>query len=351
MSKYATGDRKRRRVSRVWLAGGGLVVLLLVALFMGYQAYSMNLAPVSRDQRTEVVVVLPGSGVKQIANDLAAKHIIKSSWALELYVYTHKDLAKKFQAGSYALSPSSTTRDIVATLTRGDVTTRLVTILPGRRIDQVRADLINDGFTPESVDKALLPDQYAGMAALAFKPSNVNSLEGLLWPDSFQKDASTDPSQIIRQSLDETASHLTPAVLAELQAQGLTPYQGIILASIVEQEVANPKDRAQAAQVFLSRLRSDISLGSDPTAKYGSIIAGKPVSLTYDSPYNTLLNKGLPPTPISTISAGVLEAVSQPAKTDWLFFVAGDDGTTHFSKTLEEHQALTDKYCHKLCGR
>ena len=239
----------------------------------------------------------------------------------------------------------------MATLTRGDVTTRLVTILPGRRIDQVRADLINDGFTPEAVDKALQPEQYAGMAALAFKPENVNSLEGLLWPDSFQKDASTDPSQIIRQSLNETASHLTPDVLAELQAQGLTPYQGIILASIIEQEVANPKDRAQAAQVFLSRLRSDIMLGSDPTAKYGSIVAGRPVSLTYDSPYNTLINKGLPPTPISTISTGVLEAISQPAKTDWLFFVAGDDGTTHFSKTLEEHQTLTDKYCHKLCGR
>jgi UPF0755 protein len=123
------------------------------------------------------------------------------------------------------------------------------------------------------------------------------------------------------------------------------------LASIITQEVNKPAEQAQAAQVFLTRIKMGVMLGSDPTAKYGSIIAGRSPSLTYDSPYNTALHTGLPPGPISTVTLSALNATTHPAATDWLYFVAGDDGTTYFSKTLDEHQALTDKYCHKLCGR
>jgi UPF0755 protein len=91
-------------------------------------------------------------------------------------------------------------------------------------------------------------------------------------------------------------------------------------------------------------------LGSDVTARYGAISAGKAPSLSYDSPYNTLLHPGLPPTPISTISISALAAAAHPAPTNWLYFVTGDDGTTYFSTNLKDHQALTQKYCHKLCG-
>ena len=84
---------------------------------------------------------------------------------------------------------------------------------------------------------------------------------------------------------------------------------------------------------------------------YGSRLAGQGRSLAYDSPYNTLIHTGLPPTPISNVDNGALQAVAHPASTDWLFFVTGDDGVTHFSHTLQEHQALTQQYCHKLCAQ
>jgi UPF0755 protein len=145
--------------------------------------------------------------------------------------------------------------------------------------------------------------------------------------------------------------HLTPDVQAVFASRGLTTYQGVILASIVLQEVNKPTDQAQAAQVFFSRLKTGMMLGSDVTARYGAIAAGHEPSLTYDSPYNTLKHMGLPPSPISTINATALDAVIHPANTEWLYFVAGDNGTTYFSSSLEEHQNLTDKYCHKLCGR
>ncbi len=354
MSRYNLGSKRNKRSSilprRVWFLALILALISIIGAIIVHHSYSADLAPVSNNQTPELFVVESGSSVKEIAASLESKHLIRSAWAMGLYVHS-KELGDKLQAGTYSFSPSQSTQQIVTTLTKGKVSTRLVTILPGRRIDQIRSDLINEGFTPSAVDSALDPAAYADLPALAYKPSNITTLEGLMWPDSFQKDATTSPSVIVRQSLVEMGDHLTPEVQAAFATQGLTTYQGIILASIVAQEVSKPADQTQAAQVFLTRLKGGIMLGSDVTARYGSIVAGRSPSLTYDSPYNTLIHSGLPPTPISTISANSLSAATKPASTDWLFFVAGDDGTTHFSKTLEEHQALTDKYCHQLCGR
>jgi UPF0755 protein len=117
----------------------------------------------------------------------------------------------------------------------------------------------------------------------------------------------------------------------------------------VEQEVTSQSDRSQAAQVFLKRLKVGMPLGSDVTAFYGSRLAGAGKDVTYDTPFNTRIHTGLPPTPISNVSDSSLGAVAHPANTDWLFFVTGDDGTTYFTKTVQEHEAKAAQYCHKLC--
>lgn len=350
MSDKFTKESKFNKFKPLWVTAAVVLIIGLVGAIGVYQTYDQNLEPVSSDQRSKLVTIEPGSSVKQIASQLHEQGLIKSAWALEMYALS-KNVGTKFQAGSYALAPNAGTRKIVDVMTQGKVETQMVTIIPGKRIDQVRADLINDGFSPEAVDAALEVSQYADIPALAIKPTNVTSLEGLLWPETFQKDATTKPSDIVRQSLAQLETKLTPEIKAALSAQGLTPYQGLIIASIVEQEVSNNEDRAQAAQVFLKRLKIDMMLGSDVTANYGAIAAGRKASLSYDSPYNTLLHKGLPPTPIGVVSQSSLEAVARPASTDWLYFVAGDDGNTYFSNTLEEHEALAAKHCFKLCGR
>ncbi len=342
--------RRHRVPHRIWL----LIIVLIVLLAGGAMAtrhiYYLDLRPVNNSQQTQIFTVKSGSSIKQIAANLQKAHLIRSAWAFELYVHS-KELTGQLQAGTYAFSPSQNAADIVAKLTNGKVTTKLVVILPGRRIDQVRADLINDGFSPTAVDQALVPDQYADLPVLAFKPTAVTTLEGLLWPDSFEKDPTTDPAVIIRESLVETGQHLTPDVQAAFAREGLTTYQGLILTSIIEQEVSKRSDQTQVAQVFLSRLKSGASLGSDVTANYGAIEAGHAPNLSYDSPYNTLIHGGLPPTPISTVSANALAAATHPAATNWLYFVAGDNGTTYFSTNLQDHQAQTQQYCHKLCGQ
>lgn len=346
---YKMHQRSHSGIRRLFSLGLGLLVVVLAGIFLVRHIYYGDLAPVSSNQQSQVVTIDSGSGSTTIAQQLAKAGLIRSAWAFELYVHS-KELGGKLQAGTYSFSPSESTETIINTMINGNVTTRLVTILPGKRLDEIRSDLINDGFSPSKVDAALQPAQYADLPALAYKPATA-SLEGLLYPDSFQRTADTDPAFIIRESLQEMGTHLTPDLQAAFAAEGLTTYQGLTLASIVEKEVSRATDKPQVAQVFLKRLQSGSTLGSDVTAFYGAIVAGQSPSVNYDSPYNTRLHTGLPPTPIASVSDASLQAVAHPASTQWLYFVAGDDGKTYFSTTLDEHNAQVAQYCHKLCSQ
>lgn len=347
--KYNLGGAPKRRswVKRVLFSFGVLVLLLAIATAAVWRYYDQSLQPVSTTGAAQEVTIESGTTPTAIARLLHDQGLIRSAWTFERYVQS-KGIAEDLKAGTYSLSPTQSVADIVGQLTHGKVTTQLVTILPGQRLDQIEQSLINDGFSQAEVAAALRPGQYEDVAALASKPAG-NSLEGYLYPDSFQRTKGTKVSAIIRESLAEMQSHVTPDIQAAFAKEGLSVYQGITLASIIEQEVSKPSDRAQAAQVFLKRLGMGMSLGSDVTAMYGSRMNGQGTSLSYDSPYNTLIHTGLPPTPISNVDSSALQAVAHPASTDWLYFVTGDDGNTYFSTTLQQHQAYTAQYCHKLC--
>lgn len=333
---------------RVWIVFLVLILLVGGATLFVRRLYYKDLEPVSDSQKVVLVTIKPGTSSSQIASMLQKDGLIRSGAIFEWYIRSH-EVRDQLQAGTYALRPSMGVPDIVGVLVKGKIASNLVTIVPGQRLDQVRQTLINSGFKPDAVDAALQPGQYDQYAALADKPASA-SLEGFLYPDSFQKDANTQPSTIVGESLKEMTDHLTPAIRAAFAKEGLSVFQGITLASIVEQEVPGDSDRQQVAQVFLSRLRAHDTLGSDVTAFYGSILAGQSPSTTYDSPYNTLLHPGLPPGPIGMVSDSSLRAVASPAHTSWLYFVTGDNGKTYFSKTLAEHQALTKQYCKKMCS-
>lgn len=328
----------------------GLTVVLVLAGVIGYirYQYSQNIKPASNSQRSQLVTVELGSTAKQIGQQLKADGLIREAWAFEWYVRTN-GLRDKLQAGSYYIRPNQSVAEITTVLTQGKVATDLVTILPGQRLDQIRQSFINSGFDSATVDAALDPAQYGGHPALVDKPAAA-SLEGYLYPESFQKHSDTKLTSIISASLDEMQKRLTPDVRAGFVRQGLTVHQGVILASIVEQEVSNVSDRPKVAQVFLTRIKTGMTLGSDVTAFYGAIINDKKPSVLYDSPYNTRIHPGLSPGPISNVSDTSLKAVASPATTDYVYFVAGDDGITYFSKTLKEHEALTAQHCKKLCS-
>lgn len=354
MKPYTAGKRRYNRKKLWQIVGLVFVIALLAVTGVIRNTYYNNIRPVSGSERAVVVTVKPGATAPEIAKDLEDKGVIRTSWAFVWYVRVN-NLRSSLQAGTYSVRPSQNVREIVNIMTNGKVNVSQVTIYPGKRIDQVRESLINDGFSPESIDLALDPAQYANSPALSDKPVTAN-LEGYLYPETFQKTAETLPTTVIRAALDEMHKYLTPEVRAGITKQGLTVHQGVILASIIEREVSRPEDKSKVAQIFLKRLRSDIALESDATASYGAILAGDEPHPGYNSPYNTYKNKGLPPGPISNVTKSSIQAVASPANTDFLYFVSGDDdekgvSITYFSKTLEEHEANVAAHCRKKCGR
>lgn len=345
---YSLGNRTKRWPKRVVIILLTLAIGMIVGMIGVRQYYNVNLNPVSDSSEVQTIEVKKGATVEEVARELKDKNLIRSSLVFQLYIRS-KETKNPLIAGTYKIQPNFSTPEIVSILSKGKVATDLITILPGQRIDQIREMLLNSGFSKESVDIALDPATYIDNPALVDKPEGV-SLEGYLYPESFQRTSTTQPQEIIEASLELMSKHLTPDIRSAFAKQGLSVYQGVVLSSIVEQEAHSQQDRDQIAQVFLSRYKAGMKLQSDPTAKYGAIVAGEAASLTYESPYNTYQNVGLPPTPISNVSKESLKAVAYPAQTDWVYFVAGDDGTVHFSRTLEQHEALTEQYCTTLCG-
>jgi len=347
--RYTVRNQKRHWPKRIVIVLVMATIGVLAATALVRHVYFQDLRAVGTSQATKLITIEQGASVDKIAKQLADAKLIRSAWAFKLYV-SSKEVKSDLQAGTYSFSNNQSVEQIVSQLTHGKVATNLVTILPGQRLDQVRSTLIGYGFKAADVDAALKAGSHPANSALVDKPDAAN-LEGYIYPDSYEKTSATTPQEIIEEALGEMNKKLTPTLRDEFAQEGLSTYQAIILASIVEQEVSTPSDRAQVAQVFISRLRNGMTLGSDVTAYYGARLAGQKPSTTYDSPYNTLIHKGLPPGPISNVSASSLQAVAQPAQSDWLYFVTGDDGTTHFSHTLEEHEAATAQYCHKLCSQ
>ena len=321
--------RGRRGAKVVAVVIAALIILGSGGAFTAWRVYEHNLDPVSNSEQTQTFTVEPGTSAKDIANSLQKAGLIRAAWAFEWYV-RKEDARQYLKAGSYNLRPNLSVPEIVAILTQGKVSTSLVTILPSKNLEQIKTSFIEQyGFPAAEVEAAFDPAAYADHPLLADKPADA-SLEGLLYPESFHKTVQTTPHDIVRASLDEMYEALTPDLRNSFAKQGLSVYQAITLASLVENEVSGQDDRKMVAQVFLRRLREDIALGSTLSP------------YTYD-------HKGLPLAPISNVSKTSLDAVAYPATSDYLFFVSGDDGRTHFSHTLEEHNALIKQYCKANC--
>lgn len=334
MKPYKHG-KSGRRFGRLGIFLGLAVLTALVGGYLGIsRLYRHSLQPVDPSATKDInFTITSGVSSAQIAEGLREKKLIRSTSAFKQYVRSN-DLDEQFKIGTYKLRQSMSVQEIVKRLTEGDVARDLFTIYPGSNINQIKA-LFREKthFTDKEIDSAFDPALYAGHPALVDLPEGA-SLEGFLYPDSYQFVAETTPQIIIRQSLDEMADALSPDVRAGIAAQGLSVYQGIILASIVEREVGERDksgqvndNRAKAAQVFLKRLSIGMMLQSNATDGY-------------PAEYDTYSITGLPPEPISNTSISSLKAVAAPAGTNFLYFVSGKDCVTRFSETIDQHESL-----------
>jgi len=173
--------------------------------------------------------------------------------------------------------------------------------------------------------------------------------EGWFFPDTFSYPKGTTDIQFLQRSHNAMVKLLDKEWKKRKPFKGInTQYDALILASIVEKETGDPRDRSKVARVFINRLEKGMLLQTDPTVIYGMGDSYKgnirKKDLKKDTPYNTYTRKGLTPTPIATPSAASIKAVFEPAKGDILYFVAKGDGTSYFSKTYKEHKKAVIKY-------
>jgi UPF0755 protein len=330
----------RRRPNLRQLILGSLLVLFVLAVPVGYLQYRLGLRPVANHGTGQEFTVSSGQNAPAIARRLAAAGLIRSSTAFITYINFH-GLRARLKIGSYLIGPTLSGQEIAAIIAGGQTITKRLLVPEGYRLSQIEAAAANLGI-PKTTFAAALAAPHS-QSFLSTKPANVD-LEGYLFPDSYEINASTTATQLVNTMLNNFGQRVGPEYTQAFAAEGLTLHQGLTLASIVEREVNIPADRPIVAQIFLKRLGAGMPLGSDVTAQYASDLLGVSFDINVNSPYNTRRFPGLPPGPICSPGLRSLDAAAHPATTDYLYFLTGKDGKDYFAKTYAEHQQNIAKH-------
>jgi UPF0755 protein len=319
-----------------------VIVLGLAALAVGGWVGYFARTPVDVPVPAREFAVGQGTTLRGVARELVGKGVLGEG---ATFVLLGRLLGKAgaVKAGIYQLPERITPYALIGKFARGEVLQSDITVIEGWTFAQMRAALDahpgvrhdTAGLTDRQVlDRLRVPENYP---------------EGLFFPDTYHFNTGASDLQILGLAYQTMESRLRAAW--ESRDPGLpypTPYEALIMASIVEKETGRPEDRRMIAAVFSNRLRHGMRLQTDPSVIYGmgSAFDGnlRKRDLEADGPYNTYTRSGLPPTPIALPGQASIEAAMNPAPSPALYFVARGDGTSQFSQSLEEHNRAVRKY-------
>jgi len=330
---------------RAGLRGLTTVLLALAVTAIGVRTYLQS-NPIPLFGATPgpplVVYIQPGTGVQEIAQQLKDQGVIRSRRAFLALAYL-KGSIRRLHAGEYEFSRNMSLFEVLGKLESGRVVTHQVTI--------------PEGFTAQEIARLLAGERLVDadrFIALAEDPQvaerlgvHAGGLEGYLFPDTYRLTRGMGEEEILRTMVTRLRQVLPPDYAERAGRLGLDLHGAITLASLIEKEVIQDRERAVVAAVFYNRLRRQMPLQSDPTAVYGIPDFRRrirPEDLKRPSPYNTYLNPGLPPGPISNPGLASLLAAVNPAPVSYLYFVSKNDGSHVFSRTLGEHSDAVRRY-------
>jgi UPF0755 protein len=315
---------------------------LLVVAVAGIAYYWATQPILSSDKVAMTFTIDAGSSMRRASNQIASEGVpVNPTWLWLLARATDK--ASQIQAGTYELKPGTTPLQLINKMVSGEVMKETLTIIEGWTFRQMR-NVIN-AHPALKHDTAKLSDSEL-IARIA---PQYNHPEGLFFPETYVFAPGTSDLLIYRQAFALMQQHLNAAWESRNTALPYkTPYDALVMASIVEKETGHELERDMVASVFVNRLRIGMRLQTDPTVIYGmgeqyqGNIRRK--DLTTDTPYNTYTRAGLPPTPIALPGRASIYATFHPAESTSFYFVSRGDGTSHFSPTLQEHNAAVNKY-------
>ena len=323
-----------------------LLVTLLLSMIVTVDAWRILHTPMNITESSDFEFAVGASG-STLVKQLVQRDWIKNSAYLSSWIRLSGS-AHKLKAGEYVIEPDTTPLQLLEQMKQGKVKLYTVTLIEGKNF---RDFLLRLSASP-NIKQTLQNKSIAEiMEALGHTDENP---EGLFFPDTYSFPNGMDDVKILQRAYAAMQRKLNAAWdTREPNLPFATPYEALIMASIVEKETALASERTQIAGVFINRLRIGMRLQTDPTVIYGmgpSFNGNIRVKdLQQDTPYNTYTRKGLPPTPIAMPSAEAIDAVMHPESTPFIFFVArGDASGSHvFSVTHDDHEAAVDKYQRK----
>jgi UPF0755 protein len=317
------------------------LVVLAVAAAAGYAAWYVG-SPVTVRQYPVEVEIPRGAGFRAAVEQLQRAGISMRRHEFELLARALGKV-RDIKAGSYEIATPVTPPQLLEKLTRGDVTQAEVRLIEGWTFAQFRAAL---DASPDLRHDTKGMDDAQVMARLQAAEAHP---EGLFFPDTYLFGKGSSDLAVLRRAYRAMARHLKEEWEARDAAVPYrTPYDALIMASIIEKETGQAGERDLIGGVLVNRLKIGMRLQVDPTIIYGLGLAFdgnlKKSHLLEDGPYNTYTRAGLPPTPIAMPGLASVRAAMRPGKTNALYYVSRGDGTSQFSRSLEEHNRAVSRY-------
>lgn len=323
-----------------------LTGFLLGVLTVGAWTYVVFQRPYKGSNAAEQFVdIPPGTGTTTMGQRLAEAGVIRSAATFRLAVWL-RGASRRLQAGEYRFDKPMTTAEVVDKLARGDVFVRSITFREGLTIREMASVFQAAGmgtsaqFIAASKQAQLIVDIDPG----------ARDLEGYLFPDTYTMPRRMTASDLVDRMVNRFDKALTPEIVEQAAARGMSVRQLVTLASLVEKETGKADERPTVAGVYTNRLKIGMALQCDPTVIYALMLAGRydgnirREDLQIDSPYNTYRYPGLPPGPVAAPGEASLRAAANPAGVPYLYFVSRNDGSHVFSTTLDEHNRNVDEF-------
>lgn len=319
-----------------------LTLILLAAWAAGvfYLQYQKALNAPLVAEGDGIITVKRGDTLTSLNRELVQRGVIHSDWVLPVYARLNPQAAN-IKAGDYRIDASASLPSLMNDITNGKVVVYNITVVEGKTFKDLRASLVQTA----GIEYTLNDKTDAQIATLL---GIDGSPEGWFMPETYQFHRGSSDLELLKRMYGEMQRTLEQEW--PNRADGLplaNPYQALILASIIEKETGVASERPQIAGVFVRRLQKDMLLQTDPSVIYGAADYHGDLTrkhLQTDTPYNTYINKGLPPTPIALPGKASIQAALHPADGDSLYFVADGKGGHTFSATYEEHQQAVARY-------
>ena len=314
----------------------GIVVLLGILVFVEFNR------PVGAEGSVQIVEIPRGTAFTQVSHLLHQKGLLDQEWFFQMLGRVQQ-LDRKIIPGEYELHAGMRPTELLNALVEGDLYQHSVTIPEGYSVVQI-ADILDHKGLADKREIIRLSKDRPFIASLNITAS---TLEGYLFPDTYQFARHMPPKFIVRTFVSRFHEMVTPEILAQAKAMGMTLQEVLTLASVIEKETGLATERSLVSGVFHNRLRRNIPLQSDPTVIYaleyfdGNI---RKADLSVNSPYNTYKVRGLPPGPIANPGLASIQAALYPTPSDFVYFVSRNDGSHKFSATLAEHNKAVNKY-------